>query len=283
MADVIRDRPPAAGSGWGHVLSEGLDRLGTGAAGPVTVRRLTMADIGLALRRGWEDFGALRSDVIFMCLFYPLAGLIMFRLAAAADLLPLIGPMVIGFAILGPLLATGLYEMSRRRERGEPAGWSSAFAVLRNPGIVPVLVLGSFLVALFGLWLETAWLIHRATLGPGAAPSLLRMIEASLATPEGWRMIGLWALFGAAYAAVALVIGLVSFPMLIDPERRAGLGTALATSVQVARRNPGVTLAWGILVLALVILGSLPFLAGLIVVFPLLGHATWHLYRRAVG
>ena len=131
-----------------------------------TVRKIHVADLRDVLVRGFDDFGAYRSDVIFLCVIYAVVGLVLARLAFGMDMLPLIFPLASGFALLGPLAAIGLYEMSRRREQGRQAAWSNALDVFRAPAAGGVLVLGLILVGIFLAWQAVAWEIYRLTLGP---------------------------------------------------------------------------------------------------------------------
>src|SRR5690606_19994697 len=130
------------------------------------VRRIATADIMDALRCGAADVGAARGDVFFIALIYPLAGILIAAAMFETRLTPLIFPLVAGFALLGPLAAVGLYEISRRRERGEPVSASTPLAVLRSPAMGDVLRLGALLVAIFFAWLVAAWAIYAVTLGP---------------------------------------------------------------------------------------------------------------------
>src|SRR5580693_9810522 len=120
------------------------------------VRRIGVADLGLALARGYDDFAAYRTDVIFLCVIYPLVGLVLARLAFGYDLLPLIFPLASGFALVGPFAAVGLNEMSRRREQEDDGSLVHAFAVLRSPAIGSIALLGLLLVGIFLLWLVAA-------------------------------------------------------------------------------------------------------------------------------
>ncbi len=244
------------------------------------IRRIGVGDLVAALARGAEDFGACRSDVVFLCAFYPLAGLVLGRIAFGAHLLPLLFPLVAGFALLGPLAAVGLLEMSRRRERGEVVTWATAFRVVQAPSFAAVVMLGLLLLAIFLAWLGAATLIYRVTLGPALPASLGGFVHAVLNTPRGWAMIGIGIGVGFLFAVLVLTIGVVSFALLLD--RDAGIDTAIATSARVVRENPGAMALWGVLVAVGLVIGSLPLLIGLVVVFPVLGHATWHLYRRVV-
>jgi uncharacterized membrane protein len=246
-----------------------------------TVRRLGRADLTGALASGLNDFKANRSDVIFLCVIYPIVGLVLGRVASGYGMLPLLFPLASGFALVGPLAAVGLTEMSRRRERGETVSWVDAFHVLRAPSIGAIMLLGLLLVGIFLLWLVTAQVIYVATLGPAAPVSAAAFANEVLTTPAGWGLIFIGIGVGFLFAVVVLVISVVAFPLLLD--RNVGIDTAVWTSVRVVAMNPGVIFAWGAIIAGLLVLGSLPLLVGLAVVLPVLGHATWHLYRRAVS
>jgi uncharacterized membrane protein len=250
-------------------------------SGPVTVRRIGTEDLRAALRAGWEDFGAMRSDVIAAALLYPVIGAALFWAAGHQNLLPLIFPLASGFAILGPAAAVGMYEMSRRREAGRPTGWLDGLHVLASPAFGAILALAALLFGIFAVWMLTAWTIFQNTLGPALPATAQAFLHDVLATPGGWAMIALGLPAGFVFAALVLSISVVAFPMLLD--RHCGLPQAMATSLAVARRNPATVALWGLIVAVALLLGSLPLLLGLAVVLPVLGHATWHLYRRAVN
>lgn len=245
-----------------------------------TVRRIGDADLQWALTRGWEDFKASRSDVVFLCVLYPLVGLLLARLAFGYEMLPLVFPLASGFALLGPLAAVGLNEMSRRRELGLSAGWADAFKVFRSPSLHAMALLGLALMMIFVFWLLAAQLIYNITLGPNSPVSVDAFVHDVLHTRAGVTMAFLGCGVGFVFAAVALAISAVSFPMLLD--RKVSLETAVMTSVNVVRRNPVTMAKWGIIVTAGLVVGSIPLLLGLMIVMPVLGHATWHLYRRVV-
>lgn len=243
-------------------------------------RKLTTDDLRQALRKGWDDLGAMRSDVMFACLLYPLMGAVLLGLATQGDLSHLLFPVLSGFALVGPVAALGLYELSRRREAGAEVSWGAMFDVLRNPRFPRILMLSLFNGVIFMVWLLLADAIHAATLGTERPASLMALVTAALTTPAGWVMTVVGTGVGFVLAAAVLAISVVSFPLLLD--RNVTLPVAVLTSVQVARENPVVIGTWGLIVAVGLGLGILPALIGLVVVLPVLGHATWHLYRRAV-
>lgn len=255
------------------------DMVGDEKAEP-QIQTLTFEDIREALRMGFADFIAARVDVMFICVIYPVVGILLAGVAANANLLPLVFPIAAGFALLGPFAAIGLYEVSRRRENGEDTSWLAALGVVRSPGFPAMLVLGLYMIALFAVWLLVAYTIYQSTLGPEPPRSVAAFTEAVLTTSAGWTMIFVGMGVGFLFALAALITSVVSFPLLLD--RHVGIPLAVVTSYRVFRANPRVILTWGLVVAVLLLIGSIPAFVGLIVVLPVLGHATWHLYRRAV-
>jgi uncharacterized membrane protein len=250
------------------------------AAGPV-IQTIGLSDLRRALELGWEDFKAVPSHAIILCVIYPVLGLVLARAVLGYSVLPLLFPIAAGFALVGPFAALGLYELSRRRERGEePSAWD-ALDVLRSPSFSSMLGLGTLLLALFVTWVATAQTIYVAVFGYGGAAGFQEFVQRVLTTPQGWWLIGVGCGVGFLFALVALCIAAVSFPLMLD--RNAGALEAMVTSLRVVGRNPTTMAAWGLIVAALLVVGSLPLFLGLAVVLPLLGHATWHLYRAAIA
>lgn len=261
----------------GHSLHHVEETIHSPAPG---VYRIGYADVRDALRKGFEDFKAYRSDVAFLCVTYVVVGLVLARLAFGMDLLPLLFPLASGFAILGPIAALGLYEMSRLREQGVEVSWMNAFDVLRAPAVGAIAVLALLLVLIFLAWLATAWAIYALTLGPQTPQSIGSFAHDVFMTRAGWTMIVAGVGVGFLFALLAMTISVASFPLLLD--RDVGLDSAIKTSARAVMTNPGPMAAWGLIVAGALVLGSLPLFLGLVVVIPVMGHATWHLYRKLV-
>jgi uncharacterized membrane protein len=244
------------------------------------VRTIGFSDLTDALARGWDDFTAMPSHAVFLCLIYPVVGFVIFRLALGANVLPLLFPLAAGFALIGPLAALGLYEMSRRREQGLDVSWKHALDVFRSPSLAAIIVLGLLLVAIFLVWIAVAQAIYVAYFGYAPAASMPGFANQVLTTSAGWSLAVVGNAVGFLFAVLVLTLSVVSFPLLLD--RDVGVATAVLTSVRAVLANPLTMAAWGFIVAALLLAGSLPAFIGLAVVMPVLGHATWHLYRKVV-
>jgi uncharacterized membrane protein len=244
------------------------------------VRHIAPSDLFDARARGVDDFMAMPSHAIFLCVIYPLLGLWMIGIAVGGTMLPLAFPIAAGFALIGPLAAIGLYELSRRREAGIDSSSSHAFDVLYSPSLGAIVAMGLLLMAIFLLWLVAAEAIYIANFGYAPPGSISKFANDVFTTPAGWTLIVVGTVVGFLFAVAALSIGAISFPLLLD--RDVGAAVALATSLRVVAENPVTMALWGFIVAAMLLIGSIPFFLGLTVVMPVLGHATWHLYRRAV-
>ena len=263
----------------GNVTS--VTRGGEDAAAAPVIRTIGLSDLRRALQLGWEDFKAVPSHAIMLCVIYPVLGIVLARVVHGYSVLPLLFPLAAGFALLGPFAALGLYELSRRRETGEePSAWD-AMEVFRSPSFGAMLGLGVLLLALFVTWIATAQAIYVAAFGYETAAGIPDFARRVLTTPQGWWLIIVGCGVGFLFALIALCISVVSFPMMLD--RHATAGEAMVTSLRAMAQNPVPMAAWGLIVAVLLVLGTLPFFLGLAVVIPLLGHATWHLYRETIA
>jgi uncharacterized membrane protein len=245
------------------------------------VRRIEVADLHDALGKGFDEFEECKSDVLVLCLVYPLLGIALEWLTYGSAMLPMLFPLASGFALVGPVLAVGLYEMSRRREHdGNSIDWIDAFSVVRSPRFGAILRLGLVLLAIFLLWLVAAYQIYQLTLGPNPPLSITGFAHDTFTTSAGWTMIVVGVGVGFLFAALVLAISVISFPLLLD--RDVGVYAAVATSIRAVAANPGTMAVWGIIVTGGLVIGFMLAFIGLLVVMPVLGHATWHLYRKVV-
>jgi uncharacterized membrane protein len=244
------------------------------------IRRIRIGDLKDALREGWSDFSAMPSHAIFLCVIYPVVGIVLAQLIFGFAMLPFLFPLAAGFALIGPVAALGLYELSRRREAGFDTQASHALDVLHSPSIGAIAALGLLLLAIFFVWIAVAHAIYIATFGYAMPSSLGQFVRDLFTTAAGWQLIIVGNLVGLVFAIVAMMLSAITFPLLLD--REVGAATALHTSIRLVRQNPVTMAAWGLIVAALLLIGSIPLFIGLAVAIPVLGHATWHLYRKAI-
>ena len=243
------------------------------------VRRIDPADLRDALVKGFDDFMTMPTFSLFLVVIYPIIGLILFWVTFGLDMMQLVFPLIAGFAMIGPLAAIGLYELSRRREQGLGIS-SAALKDIHFPCIRALAALGVVLTAIFFAWLGAAMAVYRLTFGDWVPPSIAEFAHQVFTTPAGWTLIIVGCSVGLLLGIVAFTISVVSVPLLLD--RDVGVATAVETSIRVVLANPQTMALWALIVAGALMIGSLPFLIGLSVVFPVLGHSTWHLYRAAV-
>ncbi len=244
------------------------------------VRKIGLADIEEALRKGFADFWAMPSHAVFLSILYPIVGLLLVVMTSGQNLLPLLYPILSGFALVGPFAALGLYEVSRRRELGLDTTWQRAFDVLRSPSIPAIATLGVILTVIFVLWIATAEGLYSVLFHPSGPQSYLSFLSEVFTTSHGWTLLVVGNLLGLVYTIAVFSMSVVSFPLLLD--RDVGAAIAIKTSFRAVIANPLPTALWAVIVGTLLLLGMLALVVGLAVVIPVLGHATWHLYRRIV-
>lgn len=246
----------------------------------VAVRKISFSDVTTSLRQGAEDFWEKPSHYVFLCLIYPLVGVVLISWTSGNNALPLLFPLVSGFALLGPIAALGLYEISRRRELGLDTSWRRAFDVRHSPALPSIIAVGIWLFALFIVWLLVAKALYVSIFGASTPASMSMFLHEVFRTEQG-RDLMLWGnLIGLAFAIIALATTVIAFPLLLD--RDVGVVAAVEASARAVMINPLQMLFWGLIVAICLVLGSILFFAGLAVVIPILGHATWHLYRKVV-
>lgn len=281
IRDRLRTEPATAPDRGGLVMAR--FHVIAGADGELThpiVRKIDFGDLSDALRRGFDDFSEKPSHYVFLCLIYPLVGVVLAAWSSGANALPMLFPLMSGFALIGPFAAIGLYEISRRREAGMNTSWRHAFDVRKSPALPSIAAVGGLLFAVFIAWLLTAQALYTSLFGDTAPASIGALLGDVLGTERGWTLILLGNLIGLLFAIVVLTTTVIAFPLLLD--RDVGAYEAISTSAAAVLANPLPMAAWGLIVAVLLAIGSVPLFAGLAVVIPVLGHATWHLYRKVI-
>lgn len=241
------------------------------------VRDLTAGDLMKALAAGWRDFKAHPLYGLFFGGIYVLAGLILYDLLYVRGQMAWLVVAAAGFPLLAPFVAVGLYEVSRRRAQGEEMHWRGVLGALRGHDDDQILMMGGFVFVGFTFWMILAhgiFAIFMAESGIGTH-SL-----AMLTTPEGMAMLGVGTVVGALMALGFYAITVISLPMLVD--REVDFLTAMIVSLATIRNNKVVLILWGAVIAVALFVAMLPLFLGLFVILPVLGHATFHLYRRAV-
>ena len=244
------------------------------------VRRIGLSDIRDALARGFDDFREKPSHYVFLSLIYPISGVVLMTWSSGANMLPLIFPLIAGFALLGPFFALGLYEISRRRERGMDTSWQHALEVRHSPALPSILAVGAMLMVLFVAWLVFAQLLYTSLFGPEPPQSLSLFFASIFGSQQGLLLMLAGNAIGFCFALVVLATTVIAFPLMLD--RDVGAVAAIGTSLRATLANPVPIACWGLIVAALLVVGTIPVFVGLAVVMPILGHATWHLYRKIV-
>lgn len=272
---MLRPNRPGEGAAGREALMTLANSAGTE---PVTVSdSLGQADLRAALAAGWADFRAMPAYGLFFALFYVLGGIALYYGMFARGQNVWFVAVATGFPLFAPFAAVGIYEVSRRREAGLAAGWASVLGALRGRDNGQLSLMAATVVVIFGFWMILAHGVFaiffaQASFGVNRIEMLLSW--------QGIAMLGVGSIVGALIAFALYAISVISLPMLLD--RDVDFVTAMITSVEVVRRNTRVMLLWAVLIAVIVFIAMLPAFLGLLVALPVLGHATWHLYRRAV-
>lgn len=246
---------------------------------PVTVAcDLKVSDLRAALAAGWDDFRAYPAFGLFFAAIYVVAGIFLYFALLAWGEIAWLVPAAAGFPLLAPFVAVGFYEVSRRREAGLPMNWGPILGALRGRGDEQILSMGVIVFVAFGFWLMLAHGIFAIFLvESGAGSESLDLLR----TGAGISMLAVGTIVGAVMALAFFSILVVSLPMLVD--REVDFLTAIIVSLATVRSNTFVLLTWAVLIAASLFIAMVPLFLGLLVVLPVFGHATWHLYRRSIG
>ncbi len=247
----------------------------------IPVRKIGEADLRFALKAGWEDFMDMRGDIFIAGLVYTLIGLAAVVMTTSRPLIPFFFPVVAGVGLLGPIAAVGFYELAKRRDAHEEnLHWFNFLDVRKRASIDDMGIVACLLLAIFALWLVAAGILYVSLFGWNTPTSMGGFLTVIFTTRFGWALIAGGAIVGAVFGWVVLALSVVSLPMLVDSNVSAG--EAVSASWRAAHANKPEMIRWGLIVLGLLILGSIPAFVGLAVVLPWLGYSTWHLYTRLI-
>ncbi len=245
------------------------------------IRKIQISDLMVALKKGYDDFLLKPTFIFFLAIIYPVMALFLARFIAGLDVLPYLWPIIAGGTLIAPVAAVGLYEVSRLLEEGRTVSLRNAFNLLNYKSLRYVLVLSVVLGLAWALWLFTAHVIYERSMGGYVPATFAEFFDKVLFTEAGQYLIYVGFSVGALFAAVIFAISVVSFPMIID--RDVTTAEAIATSLRVVLTNPVTMFVWALIIAFSMAVATIPFMFGLAIVLPILGHATWHLYRLAVG
>lgn len=265
MTDIEKDTQPAS--------STGISTVGA-------VNVMTFGDLRAALSQGFADFKKAPAFGLFFAAFYVLGGLLIVQSLFVWNQSWMIYPVMIGFPLIGPFAAVGLYEVSRRLAKGEPLDWPQILNVLRVQSGKEMAWMAFVILFFFWIWMYQVRLLVAIILGRMSFSTMGGLADVVFYTSEGWTFLAIGHVVGAVLALGLFSITVVSIPMLL--ERNVDFISAMITSVKAVLASPLVMLTWGVIVTLTLIAAMVPAFLGLFIALPVLGHTTWHIYKRAV-
>ncbi len=248
---------------------------------PLTLHPVNAAHINAAWRAGVRDFTRAPLIGLFFGAVYALGGVGMLAAAAVYDMGWIVYPALAGFALIGPFAAVGLYEVSRRLEAGETPGWSGVVNVIWAQRKREIAWMGFVMIFLLVVWMYQVRMLLALFLGFEAFHGIDGLVRTIFTTPTGLAFLAVGHAVGALLALAVFCLTVISIPLLLDRDD-VDFVTAMVTSIKVVKENPGPMFAWGLFVVIALFISAIPAFLGLLVSLPMLGHATWHIYRRAV-
>lgn len=245
------------------------------------VRAVSVGEIVDALAEGLRDFQSAPVYGLTFGAIYAIGGILIVLCVSALGASYLAYPLAAGFALIGPFIAVGLYEVSRRRETGQPLSWSAVIGTIIAQSRRELGWMAFVTVFIFVIWMYQVRLLIALMLGLKSFSSLREFLLVVTTTPEGWIFLIIGHVLGAVLSLVLFSLTVVSFPLLLD--REVDFVTAMVTSVRAVVTSPVPMIGWAAVIVVLLMVSAIPYFLGLVVTLPVLGHATWHLYRRIVA
>lgn len=250
------------------------------SADEIKIRKITVADLFSSLRQGIDDYNAKPYSFVLLIAFYVLFALLFTLFAFGSELRYLAFPMVAGLTFIGPLVAIAFFDMSRQRERGRMLAWRESFRFIHTSSFAPILALSMLMMLLYVAWLYMAELLYFSFFGSSLPVSVADFTDQLFSTRHGGGLIFYGNFVGFLFAFAAMALSIVAFPLTLD--KPVTSFTAIQVSIRAFTSNAYVMAVWGVVVVAILALGTALFLIGLAIALPILGHATWHLYRKII-
>lgn len=248
---------------------------------PPNIETIGFADVTAALKAGWSDFMRAPAFGLFFAGFYVTMGIVIYLQLDVLDQSYWIIPVGLGFPLLAPFLGVGLYEVSRRIEAGEPLDWAQVLGVVVNQKDRQFPSIAMVIIMIFMFWVFVAHLVFAIFMGLEPLTNITSNWQDALLNRNGITMLVVGTAVGAVLSFCLFSLTVTSLPLLLD--RELDFITAMICSFQSVLQNLVPMLSWGVLISVFMLIGMLPFFLGLFVVLPVLGHATWHLYRRVMS
>jgi len=248
---------------------------------PPIIGTVGFNDLTAALKAGWRDFRRAPAFGLFFSFFYVLGGILIYLQLDVIGQSFWIIPLATGFPLLAPFFAVGLYEVSHRLEQGDDLDWAAILGVIFRQKDRQFPTMAAVIVFIFLFWLFIAHMIFALFLGLEPMTNILSDWQHTILSQKGLTMLAVGTAVGAACAFVLFSLTVMSLPLLLD--RELDFITAMISSFQLVLANLVPMVCWGLVISALMLIGMLPFFLGLFIVLPVLGHATWHLYRHAMS
>ena len=246
------------------------------SAADITIRKMRAKDIWEVLVLGFGDLRQARTDALAIAIIYPISGVFLASVIVIHAFLPFVFPICAGFALIGPMATLWFAAVSRQRERKD----ASAISVFTPDRLIPIQHLCVIAIMLFVVWNVTAGIIYGLTLGSSNADPNGEFFQRVMDTQAGWTLIAEGCATGAVFAVLSLAVFFISFPLVLD--RPITATQAIGISIKAMLHNPIFVLGWGAVVVAGLLGGAIPAMLGIVITLPVLGHASWHLYRRIV-